>query len=328
MQFKQFSFLRIFYLSFILIFISCKKEKSSVLFSLVSSGTDYNLYSIRKLSGDTLLVCGGKDQAGIILKSNNAGSSWNLLSNNFDQVIYDVYFINKNLGFAVGGTPDVFKTIDGGNNWEKLYIPFPAFPLAYRVPLRRIYFVNDSLGFVCGGGRFESGIVFKTTDQGQTWTLSLFEHELRGITFINESSGFTCGYGAIYKTDDSGNTWNIISSPNEFYTALFNSSNELWTIGYNGGIFNSEPDGSNWKNIKSGNDALSSRTHFNCIESTENGTLVVSGNDGVISISSDLGNSWDEGESFDASTIRGIFLTGNNAGIAVGNDGKIFKFSF
>ena len=319
-----------FLVALLFIFSSCKKEKSSVEFSSIVSGTDFNLYAIRKISGDSIIACGGKEEKGIVIISSDGGTSWSKLKDDFDQLIYDIYFFNNKLGFAAGGTPDVFKTTDGGITWKKLYLPFPVtgFPLAYRVPLRKIFFVNDSIGFICGGGRYEAGIIFKTFDKGQSWSLNLFEHELRGIYFMNQTTIIACGYGTIIKTTDSGNNWKAVDIPNEFYTSLIFSSGKLWAAGYNGGIYLSSDEGENWKVANKSNNAYSSRSHFNCMASTENGILIAAGTDGIISISRDNGASWEEGESFDRTTIKCIFLKDEHAGIAVGNEGKIFSFSF
>ncbi|HKR05136.1 MAG TPA: YCF48-related protein [Bacteroidia bacterium] len=330
MQKKKIPYQLICLFLFAIITSSCKKEKSPVVFSAVSSGTELNLYSVRQLNDDTLLACGGKDGSGILLRSADSGNSWSILNNSFDQVIYDIYFINDHLGFAAGGMADVFKTVDGGNNWEKLYLPFPltGFPPNFRVPLRKIFFVNDSLGFICGGGKFEAGIIFKTTDQGLNWTLLTFNNELRGILFLNDQAGFACGFGIMLKTTDSGINWNVMDSPNEFYTSLENSSGELWTSGYNGGVYKSPSAGSDWQPVNKSNNGFSSRSHFNCIRVAPGGTIVASGNDGIISISNDDGNSWNEGESFNRTTIKCFLLLDKSTGIALGTHGMIFKFSF
>ncbi len=276
------------------------------------------------------MACGGKEGKGILLSSQDNGDSWSTLNNSFDQPIYDFYFINEQLGFAGGEKAEVFKTTDGGKNWEKVPLPFPltGFPLNFRLPLRKIFFVNDSLGFMCGGGKFEAGIIFKTIDQGQNWTLTTFSFELRGILFTDENTGYACGFGVILKTTDSGNTWNAIESPNEFYTSLEKYSGELWTSGYSGGIYKSPEHDADWQPVNKSNDAVSSRSHFNCVSISPGGTLVASGTDGIISISHDHGNTWEEGKSFNRTTIKSLFLLDDHSGIAVGTDGKIFKFSF
>jgi len=330
---RQIKFLKssfIYFFLFAVVVSSCKKEKSSVLFSAISSGTEDHLYSVRKLKGDTLMACGGNNDKGILLLSPDKGNSWSILNNSFDQPIYDFYFINGQLGFAGGEKAEVFKTTDGGKTCEKIPLPFPltGFPLNYRLPLRRIFFVNDSLGFMCGGGKFEAGIIFKTIDQGQNWTLTTLSYELRGLLFTDEHTGYACGFGVILKTTDSGNNWNAIESPNEFYTSLVQYSGELWTSGYNGGIYKSEELNTDWQPVNKSNDAVSSRSHFNCLGISPGGTIAALGTDGIISISYDHGNTWEEGESFNRSTIKSFLLIDDHSGIAVGDNGKIFKFSF
>lgn len=313
---------------FILLHSSCKKEKSPIQFSSISSGTDFNLYSIQKFSGDTLIVCGGNDDNGIILRSADQGTTWNLLSNSFDQGIYDVYFLNNEFGFASGARANVFKTTDGGNTWEKIIISYPNYPVGKVAPLRKIIFVNDSTGFLCGGGRFEAGLIYKTSDRGNTWSILFYENELRGIHFFNSESGVVCGYGIVLETTDGGNNWNPVASHNEYYTGFTFSSGKLWACGYNGGIYKTTDEGNNWQTVVEDNNAYSTRTHFNCITSTMSGIVVAAGADGIISISKDDGNSWNEGESFDGASVKSIILNGDQTGIAVGVEGKIFRFSF
>lgn len=308
--------------------LSCKKEKSSLLFTAVESGTYNNIYAIRKLHGDSLIACGGENGKGIMLVSADEGISWKVWHSDFDQVLYDVHFVTAQTGFAGGGIADVFKTNDGGYTWEKLYIPFPAFPTVYRLPLRCIYFVNDSLGFICGGGDYQYGTIFKTTDQGRNWTLALADHELRSIIFLNETTGFACGYGALLKTNDTGSTWNFTEAPNEFYSGAEKTTDHVFVSGYNGSIINSADNGQTWQTKNKGNSAASSRTHFNCIVTYAPNSLMAAGNDGAVALSSDDGNTWQVGESFNRCTIKSVLVLDDKSGVAAGDDGKIFKFSF
>src|SRR6185503_5142668 len=102
MQDKKTPLHLIYFFLLAILISSCKKEKSAVIFSSMASGTEDNLYSVRKLTDDSILACGGKDDKGILLLSADKGSTWNVLNNSFDQVIYDFYFINDHLGFAGG----------------------------------------------------------------------------------------------------------------------------------------------------------------------------------------------------------------------------------
>ncbi len=77
-----------------------------------------------------------------------------------------------------------------------------------------IFFLNEQLGWAANG---PSGIVFKTTDGGETWEqqLALFSY-FRNIEFIDENIGFLGTLdGAFYRTTDGGENWeNVFLSPN------------------------------------------------------------------------------------------------------------------
>ena len=62
---------------------------------------------------------------GTILKTNNGGTTWTVLSSGTTNRLYSVYFTDANTGYAVGGeylssltqTGIILKTSDGGITW-------------------------------------------------------------------------------------------------------------------------------------------------------------------------------------------------------------------
>ncbi len=71
----------------------------------------------------------------------------------------DVFFVNENIGWAAGGnTGKVYKTINGGRNWNEKET-FPNY-------LRSIQFMDEHIG-LCGS---LNGSLYRTTDGGNTWT--------------------------------------------------------------------------------------------------------------------------------------------------------------
>ena len=66
--------------------------------------------------------------------------------------IYDIMFINDNIGYAAGKFGTFLKTTDGGMNWE-----FKNSQTL--VDLSSIYFLNPDTGYVSG----LSGYIAKTT---------------------------------------------------------------------------------------------------------------------------------------------------------------------
>ena len=64
--------------------------------------------------------------AGVILKTTDAGSSWNKLNSNTRFNIYGIFFNTRDSGWlcgyksGVGGI--IERTVNGGLNWETVYI--------------------------------------------------------------------------------------------------------------------------------------------------------------------------------------------------------------
>src|SRR5690606_31322252 len=72
-----------------------------------------------------------------------------------------------------------------------------------------IFFLNEDLGWAACG---PSGLVFKTTDGGESWEqqLELFSY-LRNIEFIDENTGFLGTLdGVFYRTTDGGENWQSV----------------------------------------------------------------------------------------------------------------------
>ncbi len=71
------------------------------------------------------------------------------------------------------------------------------------------YMVATDYGQVNAGNPNISGMIFKTTNGGLTWTLQKdYIKRVRGVKFLDANTGFAYGEnGCIYKTSDGGVTW-------------------------------------------------------------------------------------------------------------------------
>jgi photosystem II stability/assembly factor-like uncharacterized protein len=80
----------------------------------------------------------------------------------------DITFINEQTGWYVNGLGAVYKTIDGGKNWQKMAENKGSF-------FRTIAFLNDSVGFLgTVGTEYFPNVtdtipLYKTTDGGKNW---------------------------------------------------------------------------------------------------------------------------------------------------------------
>src|SRR5690606_4855519 len=91
------------------------------------------------------------------------------LNSDIERNCTSVFFQNSTTGYATTQEGEVFKTSNGGENWEKLSISSPA-------PLRTSYFPSKNIGYVFGGKSSCSpspcepfgSIVYKTSNGGKT----------------------------------------------------------------------------------------------------------------------------------------------------------------
>ena len=131
---------------------------------------------------------------GIILSSNNSGSSWEAQASNTEEHLNDIFFVNDTLGWIVGDSSTILHTVDGGDSWSKQnapvsyyegtsYPPPSYIPTPVKVPihLNSVSFVDDQIGYAVGSTNDGSATIIHTTDGGDNWQL-LEDHFNVGAT--------------------------------------------------------------------------------------------------------------------------------------------------
>lgn len=193
---------------------------------------------------------------GVMYKTYDGGNSWMSLNTNTSLPLYDIFFINKNEGFAVGGEDHcggtgcipkgaiIIYTKDGGQSWN----PIPI-TLSEQIVLKSIYFTNDSFGFTVG-----DGLILSTEDRGATWN-ELKINNLGGVMmdvkFISAEKGFiSCTFGKLLKTIDGGANWTISSPFNAIgaNTLSFVNENLIFSAGYSK-MVKSQDFGNTWVDL-------------------------------------------------------------------------------
>ena len=174
----------------------------------------------------------------------NAGTGvWTELNPLVPRVNYiGLHFVNKDTGWACGGSGAIIKTTSGGVDWTISETPvtnlllkihsyngqvvivtgydgiilrssdsgetFELIPsgVGNGIDLWGVQMLNDTLGWVCG----TNWTLLRTTDSGLSWqpfTPGLNDHYW-AIDFINENYGMiSCGGGKVLKTTDGGDSW-------------------------------------------------------------------------------------------------------------------------
>ncbi len=163
-------------------------------------GSNWNLldleikrYSSSLYFVDNIAFVAGENNQ--IFKSKDYGRTWQIISTPIESFndVRNIYFYNENIGY-IDGISHIYKTIDGGLNWEKTSFPFTYFGT--------FHFSSENEGFniqpiaVYEGldfPTFKGSISYETLDGGITWTKSeLMKSLYLGMTFFPRKD---LGYG-------------------------------------------------------------------------------------------------------------------------------------
>ena len=141
--------------------------------------TALQITNISPVSGTTAWVGAfdSTDGLGGVFKTSDGGATWEPQNSDGFTTVGEswfnvVHFFDANVGLAMGdpegGEYEIYKTTDGGTNWTR--IAGSAIPN----PLSGEYGYNG--GYAAAGGSFwfttNKGRVYRTTDQGVTWTVA------------------------------------------------------------------------------------------------------------------------------------------------------------
>ncbi len=304
---------------------ACQKEKATSVFEKQISDTDNTLQAAFFLNENIGYVCGGVQYTeSTMLKTEDAGQTWEMQDvSEVEKMIFDVFFLNADTGFAVTHGMKILRTYDAGNSWQILQQYVAEKPW---LPLRAIQFVDENVGFVAGGIGYSQGIIYKTTNGGDTWQYEWFEQELRDIFFINEHIGFACGYGAIYKTENAGETWILQDVKGDFFLSIHFPTAEIgYAVGNQGLIVKTEDAGETWQTIKRVKATSINRPILEDVFFVDENVGFVAGKN-LFWQTQDGGCAWHQLEAIDFAKFYGMFIFENENGFVVGENGNIVRF--
>jgi len=190
-----------------------------------------------------------KNAGSIIYKTTDAGVTWvkKSLAITKGSDLQSVFFINENIGFAVG-LGLYIKTTDGGQTWTNF-----EFEPNFQGIMRKISFVDLQTGFAAG----TDGAIYKTSDQGKKWTKvqNGTGGQVYDFCFVN-STGYAARMGKIIKSIDNGDTWSELSGSPVTVTAIHFMDENIGiaignghstTYGWTKALFYTKDGGVTWK---------------------------------------------------------------------------------
>ncbi len=137
--------------------------------------------------------------AATIIGTTDGGETWEL--QHFDPELetpfLDVAFFDENKGFAIGAYDLFYKTDDGGKTWQEYEEPLSV----GEWHLNGIARLNDGTMIIAG----ETGLLSKSTDAGETWTLidGPYSGSYFGVKALGEKGAIVYGLrGHAFVTED------------------------------------------------------------------------------------------------------------------------------
>ena len=176
--------------------------------------------------------------------------------------LYNIYFVDENVGFIIGGRGTILKTEDGGKTWARKMAMSSAGvgrggnPRGMRANLMGIQMISETTGFIAG----TENTILKTTDGGETWVGSSerarvgeTRNNLEGIWFVSPTTGWVIGsFGTLLHTADGGENWEKRDPgfDNNLFGIHFLDENTGWISGQEGLILHTTDGGVTWNQQK------------------------------------------------------------------------------
>lgn len=176
--------------------------------------------------------------SGEVYRSTDGGLSW-LKSTGYENSISDLCFIDAQLGWCVGSEGRLYKSVNGGVDWEEKSSGSDK-------DLNAVNFVDENTGWVAG-----DGMVMKSTDGGDSWGIS-FESpdDFLKIQFLNETEGYVLADKLCIKTNNGGEDWQLVFPERQFTPDSFSDicfiTPETGYISDNISLMKTTDGGVNW----------------------------------------------------------------------------------
>ena len=251
------------------------------------------------------------DTYGFIMKTTNAGTSWNVVCGS-DKWLSSICFTSTNTGYAVGQSGTILKTINSGSTWSNYGL---------NNNLSSVFFTDAINGFTVGIG----GSILKTNNGGLNWTAvsSGTDRYLSSVHFPEPNIGYAVGWnGTVVKTLNGGENWtsNTISTDLFLTSVFFSNANVGYTVDDFGTILKTGDGGANWITLSSG-----SYNGLSSIFFTDDNTGYAVGGSGTIIKTTDGGSTWTLLESGVDDWFRSVYFTDTNTGYVLGSMGTLLK---
>ncbi|MDT8322627.1 MAG: YCF48-related protein [Bacteroidota bacterium] len=263
------------------------------------------LFTIECLDADNIVAAGS---AGLILRSTDAGESWQEIPSGATDVLRRVRWYNAQLGVILGNEGVALKSTDAGASWQRM-------TTGTSDALFDIHFFDAQRWLAIGRG----ARVISTTDGGGTW-----ENESSGLNNYNELAfrgelGLIVGNkGTIRRTIDGGGKWTGPKSGTdlELTSVSFGDDSTAIIAGINGTILRSSDYGKTWEQVYAS--IPISIYRLSGVRHLTRDHVIIVGYGGIILESTDAGLTWTPQESNTSYHLEAVSFVDERIGCAAG----------
>ena len=190
-------------------------------------------------------AAGGNETSGggEIFATSDGGVTWRS-QHGFPTSINDVFFIDKQNGWAGGSSGTIYRTADGGATWtpQKTGLEMGTGPDggSAQFAVYGIHFIDPQTGWAAARSEDEeSGRIVATSNGGLSWTQSMLadQERLRSVFFVSRNEGWAASSSGryIYHTTDGGRNWTaeqIVFEQNlAVYGIAGSDPSHVWAVG-------------------------------------------------------------------------------------------------
>ena len=189
-----------------------KSTNGGTNWSNITFGSTNRFNDLVFINQDTGWVCSNDSFDGGVFKTTDGGLSWVRELNYTTDNPHSIFFINKDIGWIGTEGGHLYKTYNGGLNWN----------LQYNIGSKDIIFVNSDTGWIAS---HNSNKISFTSNGGDNWSIQtlppkdsiLITSRPSKISSVNGKVVYCVGgnvffgmgrvRGVIFKSTNSGNDW-------------------------------------------------------------------------------------------------------------------------
>lgn len=270
-------------------------------------------------AGKRLVAVGDR---GHILYSDDQGKTWVQAKVPTRQLLTAVYFVDDQHGWAVGHDAQILASADGGLTWTKQFEDLKRESPLLDVWFKD---ANSGFAVGAYGTLLETTDGGKDWQDVSDRLDNEDQFHLNAIAAVKDAGLFIVGEsGSMFRSADDGQTWEKLEGPYE--GSLFGvigtaQAQTLLAYGLRGNLYRSTDFGSNWEQVelKAARGAL----EFGLSGGTllEDGSIVIVGNGGSVISSSDNGETFSVFNRPDRISLSSVAAAGDGNLILSGQGG-------